>query len=123
MAIKLMNLRHVPDDELDEILLLLDEHDIHCYQTTAGMFGISLPALWLRDDGQYAEARVLLDGYAERRASEARRRWQQDVEAGRPRTLLDVWRERPLRTSFYLALVAALVYLSTVPWFARGMLS
>ena len=123
MAIKLMNLRHVPDDEFDEIVTLLDEHGIHWYETTAGVFGISLPALWLRDDAQYSQARLLLDGYAERRASEARHRWQHDIDAGRPRTLLEVWRERPLRTAFYLALVAALVYVSTVPWFARGMLA
>lgn len=118
MATKLMNLRNVPADELDEILALLDEHGIGYYETGAGMFGISLPALWLHDASRHAEARALLDGYAEQRASEARSRWQSELAEGRQRTMFDIWRERPLQTACYLVLVAGLLYVSIVPfWF------
>lgn len=118
MAAKLMNLRNVPPDELDEVLALLDEHSIGYHETGAGLFGISLPALWLNDASQYTEARALLDGYAERRANEARSRWQAELAAGRQRTMFDIWRERPLQTACYLVLVIGLLYVSTVPfWF------
>lgn len=121
MAAKLMNLRNVPADELDEILTLLDEHSITYYETSAGVFGISLPALWLNDSSRYSEARALLDGYAERRASEAKLRWQAELDAGRRRTMWDIWRERPLQTACYLILVVGLLYVSTVPfWFMQG---
>lgn len=120
MATKLMSLRNVPADELDDIIALLDEHDIAHHQTGAGILGISLPALWLDDGSQYAEARSLLDGYAERRASEARARWQSELAAGRQRTMFDIWRERPLQTLCYVVLVVGLLYVSTVPfWFMQ----
>ena len=121
MATKLMTLRNVPDDELDEILALLDAQGIAYYETSAGMFGISLPALWLHDSSRYPEAREFLDDYAQQRASEARTRWQMELDAGRQRTMFDIWRERPLQTVCYLVLVVGLLYVSTVPfWFMQG---
>jgi hypothetical protein len=118
MATKLMNLRNVPADELDDVRTLLDDHAIVYHETGAGLFGISLPALWLNDASQYIEARALLDGYAERRAHAAKLRWQSELDAGQQRTTFDIWRERPLQTACYLVLVAGLLYVSTVPfWF------
>lgn len=121
MAIKLMSLRNVPPDELDEIYLLLDHNGIDYYETRVSAFGISTPALWLRDESQQTSARQLLDEYALARASAARETLREQQRSGTARTLFDIVRERPLRFVAYLALVIALVYFSTVPFwsFAR----
>lgn len=53
MSKLLFKLRGVPDDEADEIRALLAEKQIEYYETSAGNWGISLPALWLQDDSRY----------------------------------------------------------------------
>ena len=63
MSKLLFKLRGVPDDEADEIRALLTEKQIEYYETSAGNWGISLPALWLQDDSRYSEAKELLDAY------------------------------------------------------------
>ena len=116
MGSKLMGLRNVPADELDDIHTLLQANDIHYYETGAGLFGISLPALWLVDDSQLVQARHLLDVYASQRSQQAQARWQAELQTGTQRTLRDLLREQPLRFVCYMALIVALVWLSTVPF-------
>ena len=48
MALLLFRLRNVPDDEADEVRHLLNENSIEFYETSAGNWGISMPAIWLR---------------------------------------------------------------------------
>lgn len=116
MAVKLMNLRNVPIDELADIFELLDSHGIGYYETSAGTFGISLAALWLRDEAQLDEANRLLNDYAERRLRTARAEFDSLRNAGRRRTFVDIARENPLRYIVYIALVIALFYFSIVPY-------
>lgn len=116
MAVLLMKLRMVPDDELAEIEALLDSHDIEYYTTTAGAWGISMPGLWLVDDARRDEARSLLDRYAVERQARAREAWQARHEAGTPRTAWDMARESPLRWVFSVLAVGALLYVSLVPF-------
>lgn len=121
MATKLMSLRNVPADELDDIYMLLEQHGIEFYETRVSAFAISTPALWLRDDTQYEAARQLLDDYAVTRLATAREALLEQQRNGTARTMLDILRERPLRFVLYLALVIGLVYFSIVPFwsFAR----
>jgi hypothetical protein len=114
MAHKLFNLRNVPADELDDIYALLESQGIEFYETNAGTFGISLPALWVSDDSHYARARALLDAYADERARRVRAQFEADLAAGRQRTVVDLFREHPLRFIAYTMLAAGLLYLSTV---------
>lgn len=116
MAIQLMKLRNVPADELEEIHALLEQHDIPVYETSAGNWGISMPALWLQDDARFEEARTLLDAYAAERQAKARNAYETLKAEGKARTLLDIARENPLRFVAYLILAAGLVWVSTVPF-------
>jgi hypothetical protein len=116
MAIQLMKLRQVPDDELAEILDLLDAHDVDYYQTTAGNWGISMPALWLRDEARFPEVRTLLDDYATQRQQQVREHYRQQSEAGNKRTMFAMLRENPLRYIGALVLIAGLLYFSLVPF-------
>jgi hypothetical protein len=116
MAVKLMNLRHVPVDELMDIFELLDNHAIAYYETSAGTFGISLAALWLRDESQLEEAQKLLNEYAAQRFLTARAEFESTRKAGKPRTFVDIARENPLRYAVYIIVVIGLFYFSIAPW-------
>ena len=116
MAVKLMNLRNVPDDELADIHALLDDHAIAYYETSAGTFGISLAALWLRDESQLEQVNTLLDEYARQRLATARAEFADLRNAGKTRTFADIARENPLRFVLYIVLVVAVVYFSVAPF-------
>jgi len=115
MSILLFKLRHVPEDEAEEVRELLRNHGIDFYETTAGTWGISLPALWLRDNSQLDVGKQLIDDYQKQRAQKARRLYVEQCRQGKQRTLWTMLRESPLQ---YLAAILAIVfmlYLSTVP--------
>jgi hypothetical protein len=116
MAVKLMNLRNVPADELADIHELLDSNAIEYYETSAGTFGISLAALWLRDESQLEQAKALLDEYAKQRFLSARLEFENLREAGKARTFGDIARENPLRFVLYTVLVLAVIYFSVAPF-------
>ena len=116
MAIQLVKLRGVPDDELAELHALLEEHGIDYYETFAGNWGISLPALWLRDELQYERARELLDEYQRQRFERVRGEYEEMKKAGKARGWLDIICENPARFVLYTALMFGLVYLSIVPF-------
>lgn len=120
MAILLFKLRGVPDDEADAIRALLSENRIEYYETTAGNWGISLPAIWLRDDSRLAEARALIARYEQQRQETARQDYAQQKQAGTHRTLFQVARQEPFRLFLYLVIIAIILYLSTVPFINFG---
>jgi len=75
MSKQIFRLRNVPDDEAEEIRLLLREHGIEFYETPGGNWGISMPALWLNDENEHRaeEAKALIEEYQEERAVRIRR--------------------------------------------------
>jgi hypothetical protein len=106
MAILLMNLRNVPDDEADEIRALLEQHRIDFYETQPNRWGISAGGIWLRDEAQLEEAKRLLAQYQEQRVIRAR---QEPLP-----------RKHPLQVVIYLAVVALILYLSIKPFLDLG---
>ncbi|MDT8397738.1 MAG: DUF6164 family protein [Pseudomonadales bacterium] len=116
MTIQLLKLRDVPDDEQLDIRALLDEHGIDYYETSAGNWGISMPALWLKDASQFQQARALLDAYAQQRLHTAKEEYQHLQDSGKARTLLDIVRENPLRFIVYMLIIIGLATLSVVPF-------
>lgn len=120
MAKLLFPLRHVPDDEADEVRALLSGHGIDFYETPASAFGISAGAIWLRDNTQWQVARQLIDEYQAQRYATQRQRHEELDRQGQRRTIVHAFRENPLRFVVYLALIAAVLYLSLKPFFALG---
>jgi len=115
MPILLFKLRHVPEDEAEEVRQLLDTHAIDFYETTAGTWGISLPALWLHDGSQEQEGKRLIEQYQRQRAEQAQHRYAKACEENTQRTLWTLIQESPAK--FFAAIFAILVmlYLVTVP--------
>lgn len=100
MSVLFFSLRGVPEDEADEVRTLLTEHEIDFYETPAGNWGISMPALWLRDETQLPEVQTLLDSYQTQRAAEQRTLYLQHKK-----TLWQAFIEKPL---LYLACCTAI---------------
>ena len=120
MPTKLFSLKHVPDDEADEVRVLLAEHGIDCFETEEGSWGISPAALWLHDEAQLEAARALLDAYQRERAVRMRAAYEGLRRDGQQRTLFDVVRENPIRFIVYLAVIIAILYFSTKPFLDLG---
>ena len=60
MTNHLMNLRHVPDDEADEIRELFETHNVSYYETPPSRWGISMGGFWVHDNEEAQRARELL---------------------------------------------------------------
>ena len=116
MAVQLMKLRQVPEDELIDILGLLDEHQVDYYQSSAGAFGISLPALWLRDESRHAEVKALLDEYANSRREAAQIEQQAWAQLNGRRTMGDIFREHPLKFCLRIAVIIVLLVITVKPF-------
>ncbi|SRR5690606_14629802 len=111
MSKLLFKLRNVPEDEAEEVRELLSEHQIDFYETSAGNWGISMPALWVREESQYQQARELLDSYQAERSMRVRAEYNRLKQEGKHKTIIDSFRENPFAFIAYLFVVYALLYL------------
>ncbi len=117
MSILLFDLRFVPDDEAQDIRDLLNENEIDFYETTAGIMGLSMPGIWLKDDTLLVKARALIDEYQSQRYDRARKEYQRQVDSGQTRSIIDIFKEAPYRFIGYLLTIAILIYLSVIMFF------
>jgi len=120
MPVLLISLRNVPDDEAAEIRALLDTNRFEFYETPAGRWGISAPAIWLKEQQDLKPAKALIEEYQKERFSRQRAEYDRLKREGKNKTLGDVIREEPIRFLLYLAIVAMVLYFSIKPFFALG---
>ncbi len=109
MARLLFKLAQVPDDEAQEIRMLLNEHQINYYETDAGFFRVGLDAIWLADGAQEQRARELIHAYQAERAIRQQQNYAQLVEAGQVPSLWEHFCAQPLR---FMALVIAIIFVA-----------
>jgi hypothetical protein len=112
LATLLFRLRNVPEDEANDVRDLLIRHSIAFYETSAGNWGVSLPAIWLHHDEDYPQARQLLDHYQRERSARMREQYLADKAAGRADTMLRMLIRDPLKVLSYLSLIAIILYIS-----------
>lgn len=117
MSRLLIKLRHAPDDEIEEIRNLLQEHRIAFYETQSGPWGISAAAIWIKDDADYDRAKSLLDRYEEDRFREQRAAYDQLRRSGQQRTFLQNFLENPVQVVLYTLIVGLILYFSISPFF------
>jgi hypothetical protein len=111
MAILLFRLNDVPSDEAHEVRELLDAAGISFYETSAGNWGISVAAIWLAEEEDFARARLLLNDYQQQRAFVQRQRYLETQQAG-------FWQHnlrKPLQFFCYCAALLLVAYAS-VKW-------
>jgi len=116
MAAKLFKLRNVPDDEAEEIRQLLQQHEIEFYETEAGGWGVSVPAIWIRDDSRLDEASALLDDYQQQRTAQARAEYRQLKQQGSHSTVADKVRQNPVQAILLLLAALFILYVSLAPF-------
>jgi hypothetical protein len=116
MAVLVFRLRGVPDDEAQEVRDLLSRSGIEWYETSAGLLGISLPGIWIRDDAELNKARRLIEDYQHEKTSAVRAEYAALKRAGKARRLRDVILEDPLRVLLYLLAAGVVGYLSIAPF-------
>ncbi len=121
MALLLFSLRHVPDDEADDIRDLLVENQLDFYETNAGNWGISMPAIWLSDDQQYAKARTLIDAYQEQRRTILQYEYQQLKQSGKENTFFKNLWHNPAQTIVFIAAIILIIYISVKMVFEFGL--
>ena len=110
MAKLLCRLANMPLDEKIEILDVLDNHEIHYYETSAGFWGVGVAAIWLADSTEYEQAQKLFEQYQEQRVV---RIHSADSSS------LTVWQyfsQAPLRFIFSVIALLAILLLSIYPF-------
>ena len=121
MAKILFRLRGVPDEEADEVRNLLDQQAIDWYETSAGKFLISFPAIWLRDESQEARARSILNDYQQQRVERVRAEYAALESRGERETLLQRFVSKPGPVLLALLAVSFILYISIKPFLALGL--
>ena len=121
MALLLFSLRQVPDDEAADIRELLEENHIDFYETHAGNWGISMPAIWLRDEQQHEQARQLIDDYQQERQIVIREEYARMKQAGEAPTFLKNLWHYPAQTILFIAAIVLVLYLSIKLVFEFGL--
>ena len=120
MSVILFKLKHVPDDEAEEVRELLAKNNINCYETSAGKWGISMPAIWLKDETQFTHARHLIEEYQGKRVHSAKQEYSQLKAEGKAETIADRIKQKPIQFIFYVAIILFVVYVSIKPFLDIG---
>lgn len=116
MSKLLLNLRNVPDDEVDDVRAMLDEHRIAFYETKPSFWGVSTGAIWVQHREDVGEAERLMAEYQLERRTRARAEYHAAKREGQTRTIWDGFREHPLLVIATLVGMAFLVALMALPF-------
>lgn len=117
MSKLLMNLRHVPDDEVGDVRRFLDSEGIGYYETPPSLWGISAGGIWIRDDGDFAEAKRLMAEYQRERLARARAARAGAERNGTAETFAHAVRTQPLRVALAVIAIVVLLGLMALPAF------
>lgn len=117
MSRLLLNLRHVPDDEAEDVRNLLDEAGIEWYETPIGRWGISLGGIWVRDREVLPRARELLRDYDRDRFQRARADYAERARRGELETIVHRLVQDPVGVFLRLGAVAFIIFLMLYPFF------
>lgn len=115
MSILFFNLRGVPNDEAEAVRDLLNLHDIDYFETSAGMWGISLPAIWLYDQDDLPAARQLFDEYQQQRTIEQHALYQDLKQQGLQPGFWLHNLKKPVRFVGFCLTIALVIYVS-IQW-------
>ncbi len=117
MSKLLMRMRDVPEDEATEIRKMLEGHAIEFFETFAGNWGISMPALWVKDESEFQRARTLLDDYQSARLEAARSELKQQQVLGQANTWKSQFLKQPLHFVAYWVLIVVVLFISIYYFF------
>jgi len=119
----LLNLRHVPDDEREDVLCLLEEAHIEHYITPAGPFGISAGAIWIRHQQDAERAWALFDAYQSKRAEQVVEEKEQRLARGEQESFWSMWRAKPWHVTLMvvMSLVVLMIFFAPMLQIAKSV--
>ncbi len=112
MSHLLFGLRHVPEDEAEEVRALLRSHRVEFYETEPNRWGISAGGLWTHDAAAVDPARELIESYQAERQQRAKDEWREAQERGEAPNLWQACRAEPVRMALVLLAVLAIAALT-----------
>ncbi len=115
MAALLFRLRNVPDDEANAVRQMLTEHQVDYYETDAGNWGISMPAIWINDDSRLPEYKALIDQWQAEYAEQARLAYLDRKAKGLEPSLLERLSARPIPSFLAIAFSLFIIYVMLGP--------
>lgn len=116
MSVILFKLRNVPDDEAEEIRELLSANNIEYYETPPGRWGISMEAIWLKDEALLDNAKQLIEEYQVNRSEKARQDYKKLEQDGKVETFIQRLLNRPVHTLLTFATILVILYFILMPF-------
>jgi hypothetical protein len=80
MSVLFFPLRSVPTDEADDVRALLIANEIEFYETSAGNWGVSMPAIWLYQQADLEKIQPHFAEYQQKRTLEQRQLYLQSKQ-------------------------------------------
>lgn len=115
MAALLFRLRNVPENEAVAVRQMLDEHRVDYYETDAGNWGISMPAIWINDDSRLVEYKALINDWQQSYATTARSEYLQRKADGLEPSLFERIKSRPVPSLLAIAFSIFIIYVMLGP--------
>lgn len=116
MALLLFRLRHVTDEEAQEVRQLLGERGFDTYETQAGIFRMGVDAIWLRNEHQREAAKAALAEYQRERLAWAQREYADAVQRGDQPTLWRRFLAHPLQVTLVIVAVILIALITLAPF-------
>jgi hypothetical protein len=116
----LFKLNGVPDDEANEIREILEANEISFYETSAGKWGISSAAIWLKNKAQLQQASILIYEYQQHRQTRIKKEYEHLQQEGKIETFFSRALHHPVQFMLYIALILAILYISIRPFMLFG---
>lgn len=120
MPVLLLNLRDVPEDEAEEVRVLLEERRIEYYETRPSLWGVSAGGIWLVQDDDADDARRHLAAYQAARAERFRAERALAEAEGRAPGAWAAFREHPLRALATVLGIVLMLAVATLPFLLFG---
>ena len=121
MSVLFFSLRGVPADEAEDVRELLNANDIEFYETTAGSWGISMPAIWLYHIDDLEKIRPSFDEYQRQRTIKQRAFYIQLKQQGKTQGFIQHNLKKPWQFLLYSAVLVLTVYISVKWLFEFGL--
>lgn len=115
MSKLLVNLRNVPDDEADDMRVMLEALRIEFYETKPSMWGVSAGGIWVTEDADFANAKRAMADYQQQRGVRARDEYAAAKRAGTAETFGMVLRAEPGRVALNVLAILFLLGLVALP--------
>ena len=112
MSKLLFRLNGVSDEEARDVRKILIDNSIDFYETSSGNWGVSMSAIWLKDERQFQKARGLLDAYQIERIVKVRKELNSLRNEGKHNTTISLIKQNPIGFISYLVMAVLVIYLS-----------